>query len=544
MKSLLISIILFSSLLVKSQDSITVYFDFGKSNLSKYEKEKIDEIPIKFNLSEVDEIRLEGFTDSKGSALANMELSKNRILTVEKLLRKYLDQSIIVKLYPYGEIESSNSSKARRVNITLFYKEITQNYALINTKENEIAEEINPSMATEIETDTLREMKNEETPNPVGCYNIAYGILHKSIVKEYTKNGEKYILIETEKFSNPRQKYYYDHFNEKLNKYERKKVRWSRKRTGRKWWERTRVYANIPVKDFKNRKIYTITEYPCDNSCSITEQLKLKEEDCLRVDSFLMVNSKYKPKLGLGYIKVKTPIDYIDERITYYSGCYRPQKINWQRGVLGKRKNYYFTSLKVLGNKQLELITREMKCCENEIISCFKGMKILVEVPYYTEFKRALDFNIFSRYSYPFSRNEIYSGLSLTYYFRNSYFDLNTSYSFSNRLESNFEYDKLVYKFQIPGISYNGKWQLLSTPKVITNFASIIIGSKITSHYQIREMNTFSFGIHSGIGFYKTNPKLFSRVSFRAGVRNNFNGEGINPNFYFDATSHFKLFRL
>lgn len=117
----------------KPSDSIisrTVYFNFDQHTLTNKEKNKIDSFFDFFPTnSDIEKVELAGYTDSDGSDLYNIELSKLRILSVKKYLVAKLSDSIDIKMNYFGEqfpkaTNNTAQGKAlnRRVELILYLK--------------------------------------------------------------------------------------------------------------------------------------------------------------------------------------------------------------------------------------------------------------------------------------------------------------------------------------------------------------------------------------------------------------------------------------
>lgn len=101
----------------QTSDSINIFFDSGKSNVSLLELKKIKSIKNRYTPKEV-VINLRGYADELGSNNYNLILSKKRVNAVKKLIKGYR----ILKKEGVGELKGI-SFKNRKVLIEVIKKE-------------------------------------------------------------------------------------------------------------------------------------------------------------------------------------------------------------------------------------------------------------------------------------------------------------------------------------------------------------------------------------------------------------------------------------
>lgn len=105
-----------------------VLFDVAKYNLKETSKKSIDSLAKTIQIVDKATILIEGHTDSDGSEEMNLELSKNRCLSVKKRLSEILGESsgYDYEILPFGESKpkkpndsDANKQINRRVEITV-----------------------------------------------------------------------------------------------------------------------------------------------------------------------------------------------------------------------------------------------------------------------------------------------------------------------------------------------------------------------------------------------------------------------------------------
>jgi len=125
MKFWLSSLLLFLSFTSVSQDTVSIYFEFGSSRLTDKEADKLGKLSTSYELAELDSIHFVGMADSVGNIKANIRLSEKRAKNVAKNCRALLPENIPQVTFAMGEKSEREDAYNRRVDILLFFpKEI------------------------------------------------------------------------------------------------------------------------------------------------------------------------------------------------------------------------------------------------------------------------------------------------------------------------------------------------------------------------------------------------------------------------------------
>lgn len=154
-------VINFSLLGQEKQSKIYVLFDYDKFELREDEQSKLDSL-LSAQTFPLQKFELIGHTDSDGSNDYNLELSKNRVLTIQQyFLEKGITSSQIQTNFLGENVpirENTNEAgkqRNRRVEIIFFQKEILQKPVEINPPIKEVQEDPIPIDSTKIEKPTL-----------------------------------------------------------------------------------------------------------------------------------------------------------------------------------------------------------------------------------------------------------------------------------------------------------------------------------------------------------------------------------------------------
>ncbi|MCH8902806.1 MAG: OmpA family protein [Bacteroidetes bacterium] len=318
------------------QDTVSIYFRLGSSKILDAQRETLNAITVKFDLSELDSVNYIGMADSVGDLKSNFRLAEKRARNVAKYCKKLLPAKIPSRSMSLGEsTERNDNAQNRRVDIVLFFP----------TEEEVVVEEIE------------------------GCYYIDYALLHRSHVRTVTKGKKEWIIIETDEADLKKSKEHYTATMTKGGEVRTKKVNWSKWFNGKGWYSNTRYIAKILKKDFDAFKIFKIEEPPC-NECNeaFPSEIEITKEDtCVQVDRFLMHNIlfKYMP-FSFRSVKIRAPRKYVVIDDQYYIGCGLERELVWTTKRGRRKRNYYYSRLPIEFGYTIANITRVMDCCESD----------------------------------------------------------------------------------------------------------------------------------------------------------------------------------
>ncbi len=218
----IILLTMLTSVHVHGQDTISVFFDFGHSKILYSELEKLNAIPINYDLSDLDSIHFIGMADSVGDFKANIKLSEKRAKNVARHCERLFPENVTTKITALGERTIDESEKNRRVDIILHFK---------------------PIQAEQVE-------QTEDIQKKEVCYNIDYKLLHRCHLRIVTKRKKELTIIETNIPDLRKNKEHYYGSTSKNGDFLAKKVKWSSKRTGNLWWAETRLCSDYSKRRF------------------------------------------------------------------------------------------------------------------------------------------------------------------------------------------------------------------------------------------------------------------------------------------------------
>jgi hypothetical protein len=327
----------------KSQDTISVYFEFGKSKISEQQAMILDGIRSRFDLAEIDSVHYTGMADSVGDVKANLKLSKKRAQETADYCKEFLGKNHHYRTIALGEKSGSSREQNRRVNIVFYMKAIT--------------------------TPTTKEdMTPDSEPMKIqgSCYYVDYELLHRCSRRVIVKNRVEYVRLEVLHYFLKSQKEHYYATVNKSGAVEIKKVKWRNDVT------------LIPKKDFQQFRIFKSGKEPCEECSEDLEARKgiVYESTCIQVDRFLMKSLQaktgfFRPRS----VKIRALREYVNPGDRYYIGCDMERELIWKTQKGKKKSKYYYASLPIQG-WHLENIIRVMECCKSkqEASECNIGM--------------------------------------------------------------------------------------------------------------------------------------------------------------------------
>jgi len=472
------SILLLLSFLVSRpilcQDTLSIYFEFGHSKITKNHEKNLNSIPTRFDLTDLDSAYFIGMTDSIGNTKANFKLSEKRSKNTARYCENLFPQNIMVRNFALGEKQIDEQWKNRRVDIILYFK---------------------PAKMGEINQITPIEKENF-------CYEVDYELLHRSHIRTVKKRRKNLVLIETTVPALKRNRAHYYGSTSRSGEFILKPVRWISKETGKLWWSKTRFVTEIPKKDFETYKIFKATLPPCDTCYENFELNKgiLKEEKCLQVDRFLMDNLQFKNMIfKRDLAKVRVPREYIHTDEEYYISDYGNRLISWKTKRGRKKRNYYFTKLPIKDNFLLN-ITRKMECCKfisehsgcgSSIISC-GGVRS--NGP-----NRLINLNIEVGSYYQQSSFIPYAGINLDFYGFKNRINIVAGTDINLGFHSAARFQYYPFSFPLDILNSTKSWKQMANVEPLQRFGQVYIGTELKTSIHNKTGNYLEQNIHLGI---------------------------------------------
>lgn len=169
MRSLLLIGVCCSWLTSQGQDTISVFFAFGKSRIPPEQLRILDDIPHFHHMGALDSVHFIGMADPVGGAGGNMALSAKRAKAVSRYCSEFLPPEMPMRTFAMGAQQGEDHARIRRVDVVL--------YSLTSHLD---------TAATVTEADTLGEF----------CFTTHYRLLHHAHVRPVKKGRREFMLIE------------------------------------------------------------------------------------------------------------------------------------------------------------------------------------------------------------------------------------------------------------------------------------------------------------------------------------------------------------
>lgn len=333
------------------QDTLSLYFETGKSKITDKHIHFFNSISTKYDLSDLDSVHYIGTADPTGNFQSNLRLSEKRAKNTANYCKNLFPETVNSTIIALGAVSNQERAKSRKVDIVFYFK---------SDKEEEIKI---------IDSDSIENY----------CYYIDYELLHRSYIRAITKQREEYVMIEALVPDLKKKKeHYYGAINSE-GKFEIHQVKWVNKRMGKNWWRSYQTTATIPKKDFDTYKIFKIEEPPCSSACNedfSTQAEITHEEKNLHLDTFLMRKIQFKvPFLRRNRINIRAPKEYVYIQESYFIGCDLKNKLHWHTKKGKRKQNYYYSYLPVIDGYTMN-ISRLMSDCKHapEPSQCGKPM--------------------------------------------------------------------------------------------------------------------------------------------------------------------------
>lgn len=497
MRFILLLIFGISSYICISQDTLSIYFDFGSSKVSENQISAIEKRLQNWDLSASDSISFTGLADSVGNFKSNIRLSEKRAKKVHAELKRIIPSDIPYSIWAIGEGTANNDSINRRVDIIIYETKFP-------VEQDEVIENVDPS-----------------------CFQIDVQSLSYCHVEEVTYRKKEMVQLQTQEFEYFKStKHYYATKNEDGTT-DISKLKWKKKRTGKLWWKKQRLTAYIPVQSYKDHQYFTLYEPPCD-SCSIgllfSDSIKL---DVIQFysDNFLMQNMQIKTRFfGLMKTRFRAPKEYVDTTAQYYFQPWYGTTVDWYSKKRKKHRDYLFTKYKIRNENFGFYKTRQATICTNACTqSHFRCLHLTDR-----DFGCSSSFGLSS----VFQQKEVLGLLFLSAKIYNGPLDLRARIGLNTQLGL-YGSGKLTYHFiSFPIYSSRGQWQHLDDfkkPKFIGDFNG---GIEFKTNYDRKDRKYNEVNAHLGLDFYiykwtKLNPTL----AVYGGIANDLSNT-IPSNFY------------
>lgn len=471
-----------TSVHVYGQDTISIYFEFGHSKIPDEQLEKLNAIPTKYDLSDLDSVIFIGMADSVGEFKSNIKLSEKRARNAARHCERLFPENIMTKITALGERTIDQREKNRRVDIILYFQ---------------------PMPTEEVE-------QREPTQTKEVCYNIDYKLLHRCHLRTVKKRNKELTIIEIALPDLREKKQHYYGSVTMNGDFIVKKVKWSSKRTGNLWWSKTRYVATIPKQDFDTYKIFKIEDLPCD-TCNEDFQTKSeisKEDTCVQVDRFLMENIQFKTRLfNNKWVKIRAPREYVNIEDRYFIGCGFQNELVWETKKSRRKQNYYYSKLPRHFN-YIANITRVMDCCKNnpEPSECDRPIIFCRTLG---EPDRSFILNAEIGSHYQQSKFTPYAGLGISkegFFSRVSILagaDIDLSFYGSLR----YQYHFLSFPFSV--FNLFSTWQSPTEQQVITRYGRLYLGTELKTRINKTKQDYLEQNIHIGLAAVNTNSDAF-----------------------------------
>lgn len=469
------------------QDTLSVYFDFGQSRIPESQLQKLNLIPVDYDLSDLDSVHFIGMTDLVGDEKANIRLSRKRAENVARYCARSLPRQTRSMITALGEQAHLEHVKNRRVDIILYF---------------------HPAQAVPTEHEDTAQAEKL-------CYTIDYKLLHNCHLRTVVKQKKEMIMIETSLPDLKKKKEHYYGSRTSNGTFTLRQVKWLSKSTGNLWWQATRYVAEIPKQSFDSCGIFRIGDPPCD-SCheNFPEQGKaLKEDTCSQVDRFLMKNIQFRiGMLNRKQVKIRAPKAYVNTDDRYFAGCNSRHELIWEM-KRGKGKQHYYYSALPKHVNYIANITRIMTCCKNdpEPSGCDQPV-----VYCQTLGEQDRSFVLFAEAGTHYQRSAVtpYAGLGI------SKEGANSRVSALGGMDINFRFNgSLIYQYHLMSFPFSAlspfkAWQSSALQPVLHRYARLYLGTELKAWFQKVRQDYLEQNLHLGLAYVHTNrealiPRIF-----------------------------------
>lgn len=330
-----------------AQDTLSVFFEFGKWRIPREELKTLATIPYRYDLSALDSVQFIGMADSVGSLASNLKLSRKRATEVAEQCREHFPARTPISTFAMGAIDRGDRARNRRVDIVFHLKPLAQ-------QDRE-------------ERDSHSEPKPPELP----CYIRDCDLMSRCIVTPFKKGRKEYVEVEipgrlTEanrsgaiiNMTVPR-------YRIVTSSNDIVRLKWTRKPSRNKKAPAAYI-TSLPEADFDRRGVLVEKIGDCVESTLDT---------CVRIDHALMQELQYRPRFNSAKgLLVRAPHYAVQPDARYFYGCRPGVPFQWEQRSGKKHSEYYYTRLPVWAG-MAKGISREMISCDNncDTTSCRSG---------------------------------------------------------------------------------------------------------------------------------------------------------------------------
>src|SRR4051812_5290427 len=111
LKKRLFILILSGSARLYGQDTLSVYFQSGSSDIEDNQLNVLNSIPMRFDLSELDSVHYIGVADSIGDLKSNIRLSEKRAIKTSHYCKRLFPENYLYKTTAMGERAQNRENK-------------------------------------------------------------------------------------------------------------------------------------------------------------------------------------------------------------------------------------------------------------------------------------------------------------------------------------------------------------------------------------------------------------------------------------------------
>ncbi|MCL2131739.1 MAG: hypothetical protein FWH36_04705 [Lentimicrobiaceae bacterium] len=489
MKKILLFLLVFPVVQLFGQDTLSVYFETGKSKITDNHIRFLNSVPAKYDLSDLDSVHYIGAADPVGNVQSNVKLSEKRAKNTANYCKSLFSETVTSTIIALGTIPNQEYAQSRKVDIVFFFK---------SEKEEET------------------KMTNIDSTENY-CYYIDYKLLHRSHIRTITKRQEEYVLIEALLPDLKKKKEHYYGTMNSDGKFEIHQVKWASKKMGKDWWKSYPTTATIPKKDFETYKLFKIEEAPC-TACNedFSEQTEvMNEEKYMHLDTFLMRKIQFKfPFLRKNRVNIRAPKEYVDIEDNYFVGCYFSNTLNWKTKKGKRKQDYYYSYLPVLGGHVFN-IARLMSDCKHapELSQCDKSVYSGASFAIYKSFL----FNVEIGSRYFASKITAYAGLGASKEWEYSRIAAQFALEYNLRFHGSLNYQFHFFSFPFYKTKDFFGWASPSDYPLFSRYARLYVGTDLRSGINNEKKAYLEQGLFLGFAYVDYDTFL-SRIYIQGGV--------------------------
>lgn len=335
-------VVLCTSAAAQGQDTVSVFFAFGKSLIPADQLSVLDDIPHFHDVSKLDSVHFIGMADPMGGTADNTALSARRARSVAKYCDAFLPPHLPVRSFALGAQQGEDHAHIRRVDVVLHSSTSRSDTAVVA-----------------VEPDTLDAF----------CFATHYRLLHHAHVRPVTKGRREFVLIEVSgRYLAPNNTGFLFDINTPLyygiprlhDEVDPVRIKWSWTSAGCST-HYPNVSTLVPKQAFDRFRVLYKRHPPCP---------KCNEFSCVQVDRLLMAELQYRRLLfKSNWIGVRALRIHIDPGAQYYLDCDPSKLVEWTERRGSKHRNHLYARLPLLTGR-FPNIARDMLCCTMDDPGC------------------------------------------------------------------------------------------------------------------------------------------------------------------------------